>query len=52
MPERMKQIMKAIIEAGVRPEMSVRQARFVKASNLVPMVTVVWLMGILPTFTP
>jgi class 3 adenylate cyclase len=48
----MKQLLKAIIEAGVRPEMSVRTARFVKASNLVPMITAVWLIGVLPLFTP
>ena len=48
----MKQLLKAIIEAGVRPEMSVRKARFVKASNLVAMITAVWLIGVLPMFTP
>jgi len=48
----MKQLLKVIIEAGVRPEMSVRKARFVKASNLVAMITAVWLIGVLPMFTP
>jgi len=48
----MKRILKAIIEAGVRSEMPVRKARFIKACNLVAIITVVWLMGILPTFTP
>ena len=48
----MKRILKAIIQAGVRPEMSVRQARFVKACNLIAMLTVAWLIGLLPTFTP
>jgi class 3 adenylate cyclase len=47
----MKQLLKAIIEAGVRPEMSVRKARFVRACNLIAMITVVWLIGILPMFT-
>jgi len=48
----MKQLLKAIIEAGVRPEMSVRKARFVKASNLVPLISAVWVIGSLPTFVP
>jgi adenylate cyclase len=46
----MKQLLKAIIDAGVRPEMSVRKARFVKACNLIAMISTVWLIGILPTF--
>jgi len=37
----MKQILKAIIEAGVRPEMSVRKARFVKACNLIAIISAV-----------
>jgi len=45
----MKRILKTIIEAGVRPEMSVRQARFIKACNLIAIITVLWLVGILPT---
>jgi adenylate cyclase len=48
----MKQILKAIIEAGVRPEMSVRKARFVKACNLIAIISAVWLIGVLPMFTP
>ena len=48
----MKQVLKAIIEAGVRPEMSPRQARFVKASNLIAIISAVWVMGSLPTFIP
>jgi hypothetical protein len=48
---RMKQILKAIIEAGVRPEMPVRKARFVKACNLIAIISALWLIGILPMFT-
>jgi adenylate cyclase len=50
--DRMKRILKAIIDAGVRPEMSPRQARFVKACNLIAIISAVWLIGILPMFTP
>jgi class 3 adenylate cyclase len=46
-----KQLLKAIIEAGVRPEMSVRKARFVKACNLIAIISAVWLIGVLPMFT-
>jgi class 3 adenylate cyclase len=48
----MKRILKAIIEAGVHPGMSPRQARFVKASNLVPIITAVWSISVLPMFAP
>jgi adenylate cyclase len=48
----MKQTLKAIIEAGIRPQMSPRQARFVKASNLIAIISAVWVMGSLPTFIP
>ena len=48
----MKQMLKAVIEAGVRPEMSVRQARFVKACNLIAIISALWLIGVLPMFTP
>jgi adenylate cyclase len=48
----MRQTVKAIIQAGVRPEMPVRQARFIKACNLIAIISVVWMIGILPTFTP
>jgi adenylate cyclase len=48
----MKQILKAIIEAGVRPEMPVRKARFVKACNLIAIISAFWVMGSLPTFIP
>jgi adenylate cyclase len=48
----MTQILRAIIEAGVRPEMSVRQARFIKACNLIAIISAVWLIGVLPMFTP
>jgi class 3 adenylate cyclase len=47
----MKQLLKAIIDAGVRPEMPVRKARFVKACNLIAIISALWLMGILPMFT-
>jgi adenylate cyclase len=47
----MKQMLKAIIEAGVRPEMPVRKARFVKACNLIAIITALWLIGVLPMFT-
>jgi adenylate cyclase len=47
----MKQILKAIIEAGVRPEMPVRKARFVKACNLIAIISALWLIGVLPMFT-
>jgi adenylate cyclase len=47
----MKQILKAIIQAGVSPEMSVRKARFIKSANVIALISVVWLLGILPTFT-
>jgi class 3 adenylate cyclase len=47
----MKQLLKAIIEAGVRPAMSVRKARFVKACNLIAIISAVWLIGVLPMFT-
>jgi hypothetical protein len=46
----MKHILKVIIEAGVRPEMSVRKARFVKACNLIAIISAVWLIGVLPMF--
>jgi class 3 adenylate cyclase len=51
--DRMKQILKAIlalIEAGVRPDMQVRKARFVKACNLIAIITALWLIGVLPMF--
>src|SRR5580692_4779995 len=48
----MKRILKAVIDAGVHPEMSVRKARFVKACNLIALISAVWLIGILPMFTP
>jgi class 3 adenylate cyclase len=48
----MKHILKVIIEAGVRPEMSVRKARFVKACNLIAIISAVWLIGVLPMFIP
>jgi class 3 adenylate cyclase len=48
----MKQVLKAIIEAGVHPKMSVRTARFVKASNLIAIISAVWVIGTLPTFIP
>jgi adenylate cyclase len=50
--DRMKQLLKAIIEAGVRPEMPVRKARFVKACNLIAIISALWVMGSLPTFIP
>src|ERR1700683_957121 len=46
----MKQILKSIIQAGVRPEIPVRKARFIKACNLIAIISAVWLIGILPTF--
>jgi class 3 adenylate cyclase len=49
---RMKQLLNAFIDAGVHPEMSVRKARFVKASNLIAIISAVWVIGSLPTFTP
>jgi adenylate cyclase len=48
----MKQLLKAIIDAGVRPEMPVRKARFVKACNLIAIISALWVMGTLPTFIP
>jgi class 3 adenylate cyclase len=48
----MKQLLKAVIEAGVRPEMSVRTARFVRACNLIAIISAVWVIGSLPTFIP
>jgi adenylate cyclase len=48
----MKQMLKAIIEAGVRPEMPVRKARFVKACNLIAIISALWVMGSLPAFIP
>jgi class 3 adenylate cyclase len=48
----MKRILKAVIDAGVHPEMSVRKTRFVKACNLIALISAVWLIGILPMFTP
>jgi hypothetical protein len=44
----MKQFLNAIVEAGVRSEMSAREARFVKASNIIALITVVWLILLLP----
>ena len=46
----MKRMLKAIIEAGVRPEMPVRKARFVKACNLIAIISALWLIGVLPMF--
>jgi hypothetical protein len=48
----MKRFLKAIIQAGVRPEMSVREARFIKACNIVAIVTVVWVLLVIPTVFP
>jgi hypothetical protein len=48
----MKRFLKAIIQAGVRPEMSVRGARFVKACNIVAIVTVAWVLLVIPTVFP
>jgi hypothetical protein len=47
----MKQLLKAVVDAGVRPEMSVRKTRFVRACNLIAMISTVWLIGILPSFS-
>ena len=44
----MKQFLNAIVEAGVRAEMSVREARFVRACNIIALITVVWLILLLP----
>jgi class 3 adenylate cyclase len=48
----MKRIWQNIVLAGVRPGMSPREARFVKASNAVPMVSGVWLLFVVPLFFP
>lgn len=45
----MRQILKATIDAGVRPEMSPRQTRFVRACNLIAIISAVWLIAVLPT---
>ena len=46
----MKQFLNSIVEAGVRAEMPGREARFVKASNIIALITVVWLILLVPMF--
>ena len=46
----MKQFLNSIVEAGVRSEMSARKARFVKACNIVALITVIWLVLLVPMF--
>jgi adenylate cyclase len=48
----MKRFLKAIIQAGVHPEMSVREARFIQACNIVAIVTVAWVLLVIPTVFP
>jgi adenylate cyclase len=45
-----KKILATLIKAGVSPGMPVRKARFVKACNLIALISTVWLIGIIPTF--
>jgi len=48
----MKRVLKTIIDAGVRPQMPAREARFVKACNIVGMVTIAWVLLVIPTAFP
>jgi adenylate cyclase len=50
--QRMKQVFNGIVGAGVRAGMSVREARFIKAGNIVALITVVWLILLFPTVVP
>ena len=47
---RMRRIWRNIVQTGVRPDMSPREARFIKASNAVPMITGIWLLSAIPLF--
>ncbi len=48
----MFRFLNVIVDAGVRNGMSVREARFIKACNIVAMVTVVWVLLVIPTALP
>lgn len=48
----MKRIWNTIIEAGVRPDMPYRRARFIRACNGIAFVTGVWLLSLLPVLIP
>jgi class 3 adenylate cyclase len=48
----MKRFLKTIIDAGVHSEMSALDARFIRACNLVAMVTVAWVLLVIPTAIP
>lgn len=46
----MRRIWRSIVQTGVRPGTSPREARFIKASNAVPVVTGIWLLSADPLF--
>ncbi len=48
----MKQLLKTIIDAGVHPQMPANEARFIKACNIVAMVTIAWVLLVIPTAFP
>jgi hypothetical protein len=48
----MKRFWNAIVDAGVRPDMPYREARFVRACNGVAVVTGLWLLSVIPLFLP
>jgi len=48
----MKRIWNTIVDAGVRPGMPYREARFVRACNGIAVVSGLWLLSVIPLFLP